>query len=93
MDILSTSFDGANTPLLIHDHDYLSVGLALVQYDAGLADILEAETHCVRRMQIMFADEPDMLSNGMINTGLGSVLRDGFGIHIGFTMMKPPQYL
>ena len=37
-------------------------------------------------------EDANMLSNGMINTGLRSVLRDGFGIHIGFTMMKLPQY-
>jgi AcrR family transcriptional regulator len=33
--------------------------------------------------------DSDLLSHGMINVGLRSVLRDNFGIHIGFTTMSP----
>ena len=34
-------------------------------------------------------EDSNMLSHGMINVGLRSVLRDHFGIHIGFTSMMP----
>ena len=41
--------------------------------------------------RMLTLEDANMLSNGMINTGLRSALRDGFGIHIGFTTMKPPR--
>ena len=34
-------------------------------------------------------EDSNLLSHGMINVGLRSVLRDNFGIHVGFTTMAP----
>ncbi|MBR4698289.1 MAG: hypothetical protein IKP18_07630 [Candidatus Methanomethylophilaceae archaeon] len=34
-------------------------------------------------------DDSNLLSHGMMNVGLRTVLRDSFGIYIGFVSMKP----
>ena len=69
------------------NHDSRTAGV-LAMVISGLVDmfLLALSNHTIT------LEDANLLSNGMINTGLRSVLRDGFGIHIGFTTMKPPKY-
>ncbi len=67
------------------NHDSRTAGV-LATIVSGLVSmfLISLSTHTVT------LEDANMLSDGMINTGLRSVLRDNFGIHIGFTTMRHP---
>ncbi len=65
-------------------HDDRTAGVLAIVI-SGMVDmfLLSLATHTVT------LEDSNILSHGMINVGLRTVLRENFGIHIGFTTMLP----
>ena len=70
--------------ITFHQHDDRTAGVLEIVISGMVNMFLTSlATHTVS------LEDSNLLSHGMINVGLRSVLRDNFGIHVGFTTMAP----